>query len=108
MTAVIVPLRRARGRQGRQSAAIELTRDLRDEVTALADDGRDFASLVLRLSRLAQTRHAAQLGLAELLDELERIALRHSAQMTAAGVHARADRACLDGEARGAGHGRAA
>lgn len=108
MTGKIVDLEARRGRQGRQSAAIELTRDLRDEVTALADDGRDFAALVLRLSRLAQIRSAAQLGLNDLLDELERVALRHSAQMTTAGVHARADRACLDGAARGAGHGRAA
>lgn len=97
-----------RFRRGRQPAHIELARDLRDEVVALADDGRDWAHAVLRLARVAQLCLAAGRSPATALDQIERLATRHEAAMTAIGAHARATRVCPDVEEPAVGHGEAA
>lgn len=105
MTATIIPIAH-RGRSGRQPAAVEELRDARDELTALIDEGRELGGLVVTLSRRAQVSFARGGSPANDLDELERIGLRHLARMTAAGVEARADAVCPDGEViRHIGHG---
>jgi hypothetical protein len=82
--------------------------DLRDEVVALADEGRDWATATIHLVRLAQLQLAAGRSPATVLAEIERRALRHQTAMTSAGAHARADRSCPDAEEPAVGHGEAA
>jgi hypothetical protein len=104
----LVLLARRTGR-GRQAADVEAVRDARDELTALIDEGRDLGALVVALARRAQVSLARGQSPADMLDELERAGLRQLARMTAAGVDARADALCPDGEAaRHTGHGAAA
>jgi hypothetical protein len=94
--------------RGRQPRHVELARDLRDDLVAVADDGRDFAGAVLRLARIAQLQLAAERSPATTLDALERLAARHQTAMTALGARARETRICPDVEGRAIGHGEAA
>ncbi|MEW6223213.1 MAG: hypothetical protein AB1627_01150 [Chloroflexota bacterium] len=104
----VVFLARRTGR-GRQPAEVEAVRDARDELTALIDEGRVLGALIVALARRAQVSLARGQSPATTLDELERAGLRQLARMTAAGVEARREALCPDGEVtRHAGHGAAA
>jgi hypothetical protein len=81
--------------------------DLRDELTALSDEGLELASLVIHLARLAQMRLARGGSPADLLDQLERVGLRHQTRMTAAKAHLHGAGDCPDGQLD-APHGKAA
>jgi uncharacterized membrane protein len=84
-------------------------RDLRDEITALVAEGRELADGLLALARQAQSLRARGWSDANVLDEIERLALRHGARMAAAAAGAHQADLCPDGEnVRHIGHGRAA
>lgn len=95
--------------RGRQSAIVEELRDQRDELTAAIAEGAELAARIVALARTAQVRLARGVSPADLLDELERLGLRHAARMTAATAAMGAADICPDGaEERHSGHGRAA
>lgn len=99
---------RASGR-GRQPAVIEELRDQRDELVALTDEGLELAARIVTLARHAQVRLARGVSPADLLDELERLGVRHGCRLTAAAAALRAGEVCPDGETRRhVGCGRAA
>jgi hypothetical protein len=70
--------------------------ETRLEVAALADAGREFATAVVALVRAAERLVAVDYSPGNKLDELERLALRHQAQMTSAAVLARIADRCPD------------
>jgi hypothetical protein len=103
----LLPIRTS-GR-GRQSAIVEELRDQRDELTAAIAEGAELAARIVTLARTAQVRLVRGVSPADLLDELERVGLRHASRMTAAAAAMGADDICPDGaEERHSGHGRAA
>jgi hypothetical protein len=104
----VVAFERPCGR-GRQPAEVEALRDARDELTALVDEGRELAAVLIVVARRAQVTLARGHSPATDLDALERLALRHQARLTAAAAELRADAVCPDGETgRRIGHGAAA
>jgi hypothetical protein len=96
VTAKVIQLERTRGR-GRQPFDVEERRILREELSALIAEGHELATLLIHVARRAQV----------LLDELERLGLRHQARMTAAAAEWHSDTACPDG-VDAMGHGAAA
>lgn len=108
MTARVIPIQRQTGR-GRQPAIVERLRDDRDELVALTAEAIDLAGRLVVISRRAQVRLARGISPADLLDDIERMALRYGIQATAAAAALRADDVCPDGaDVRHSGHGAAA
>lgn len=99
---------RASGR-GRQPAAVEVLRDQRDELVALTDEGLELAARLVAISRRAQARVARGVSPADLLSEIETLAIRSGIRLTSAAIELRSGEVCPDGiEDRHAGHGAAA
>lgn len=106
MTAQVIPIERGSGR-GRQPVQVERLRDVRDELTALMDEGRELGLLIVELARRAEALLARGQSPASVLDQLEHVGNRQANRMTAAIAQARLDDPCMDGAAE-PGHGAAA
>lgn len=108
MTARVVPFERPT-RSGRQPAAVEQTRDLHDELTALIAEDLDHGRELLAVTRTAMVAVAAGRSPADHLVALEDRILRLILQRKGASAALAAQDVCPDGaETRHLGHGRAA
>lgn len=108
MTGRVIPIARGVGR-GRQPVEVEQLRDARDELRAMVLEGVELAARLLLVVRRAERAVAAGRSCATDLDELERLANRHSTRMAAAAIDAGLTSHCPDTAEHGAlNHGRAA